>query len=146
MSRSKSVTLAIGLASALVIAFSQVTLGAHAIRVQGSGTVYDGTSLDLDNGNFSASKTARELKFVEFGPEARYLDTAGLTTIARMDLKPGYQACKGAVMGRYTFNVEFIDPGAWFCVKTKQGRYARFHIEQIYAYPNGFVINYTTWA
>ena len=146
MVRSKRVTLAVALASALIVGLSQVTLAAHGVRVQGSGTVYDGSSVDLDNGNFSASQQARDFKFVEYGGEARYLDTSGTATMIRMDAKPGYRACKEAPLGRYTFNIAFIDPGSWFCVKTKQGRYARFQLEQVYAYPNGFVINYTTWA
>lgn len=146
MVRTKRVTLAVGLASALIIGLSQVTLAAHAVSVQGSGTVYDGSSVDLDNGNFSASQRARDFKFIEYTADARYLNTSGTATMLRMDAKPGYRACKEAALGSYTFNIAFIDPGSWFCVKTKQGRYARFQVEQVNAYPDGFVMNYTTWV
>ena len=137
---------AVALAATLTLGASQVAWAVHAVKVHGSITIPGTRGMDLDRGQLGGGSSRADIKFNIVIPAKRYVSNVGTAGIKLMAGQPTYAQCSTANPAGHAYDVNHAAVGSWFCVRTQQGRYARFRIDHVAAYPGGMDITFTTWV
>ena len=135
------------LAAAMCLSFTQLAAAAHAVKAHGSGHVKPTWGVDFDKGVFNGNSSAGEdLKFDINGGDRFLQPYWSDVNLKRMSSKPGYSKCASANLVHQDYNVAAVPNGTWFCIKTHQGRFARFRLDHVDPSPGNLYLTFTTWV
>ncbi len=117
-----------------------------AVSVSTRLTIDQTWTADLDNGRVGG-RSGVDIWFQAKTATQRYITPRGGARLARVGRQaPGYGDCKKASLGSASVPVSASTSGDYFCVRTNEGRYARFKItEPVGKSPGKLVIALTTW-
>lgn len=139
--------IAVALAATLSVALSQVATATPAVKAHGSGSVKPTWGVDFDKGVFNGNSSAGEdLKFDINGGDRFLQPYWSDVNLKEMSSKPGYSKCASANLVHQDYNVADLSDGTWFCIKTHQGRFARFQFDHVAPEPGRLYLKFTTWV
>ena len=144
--RSNRLAAAFGLAAIMTLGATQVAWASHAVRVSGSITIPGTWGMDLDRGQLGGGPSREDIQFNVVIPTKRYVSNEGTAGIKLMAAKPTYAQCSTSNPAGHAYDINHSAVGEWFCVRTQQGRYSRFRVDHVAAYPGGMDITFTTWV